>query len=182
MNITIFGGAQPKPGEPVYQMAYELGKHLAGDGHVVLTGGYIGTMEAASRGAAEAGGHVVGVTCAEIEDWRKIKPNAWVLEERRFATLNERLAALMDQSDLAIALPGGVGTLVEISLLWNRMIIQSLPARPLILIGDGWQQVFTAFLETQGGFVQKHDRDLLHFALSVDEAVEQVRAFCNQGH
>lgn len=56
MNITVFGGAQPQTGTPAYQEAYLLGKILAGAGHTVLTGGYMGTMEAISRGAAEAGG------------------------------------------------------------------------------------------------------------------------------
>ena len=71
----------------------------------MLTGGYIGTMEAASRGAAEAGGHVIGVTCQEVETWRRVTPNAWVLEEWRYPTLHERLLALIDGCDAAIALP-----------------------------------------------------------------------------
>ncbi len=82
MNITIFGGSQPKPGSPAYAEAYELGKLLALAGHTVLTGGYMGTMEAVSRGANEAGGHVIGVTCADIEAWRGTRANAWVKEER----------------------------------------------------------------------------------------------------
>ena len=57
----------------------------------MLTGGYIGTMEAVSRGAAEAGGHVIGVTCEEIEAWRPVRVNAWVKEEIRRKTLMERL-------------------------------------------------------------------------------------------
>ena len=67
MNITVFGGSQPKEGDAAYAEAYQLGKLLAEAGHAVLTGGYIGTMEAASKGANEAGGHVIGVTCTDIE-------------------------------------------------------------------------------------------------------------------
>ena len=70
MNITVFGGAQPKEGSAAYEEARELGKLLAERGHAVLTGGYMGTMEAVSRGASEAGGHVIGVTCIDIEEWR----------------------------------------------------------------------------------------------------------------
>jgi uncharacterized protein (TIGR00725 family) len=91
MNITIFGGAQPQPGTTPYDEAYRLGKMLAERGHAVLTGGYIGTMEAVSKGASEAGGHVVGVTCAEIEAWRPGGANAWVKEERCAPTLMARL-------------------------------------------------------------------------------------------
>src|SRR6185295_11638657 len=104
------------------QEAYELGKLLAGAGHTVLTGGYMGTMEAVSKGANEAGGHVIGVTCAQIESWRATGPNAWVKEQRRFETLQERLNCLIDSCDAAIALPGGPGTLTEIALSWNLMI------------------------------------------------------------
>ena len=83
MNISVFGGSKPKEGETAYSEAMELGKLLAQRGHTVLTGGYIGTMEAVSRGASEAGGHVIGVTCEDIEDWRGVRPNQWVKEEIR---------------------------------------------------------------------------------------------------
>src|SRR5262245_61788773 len=111
MNISVFGGSQPKEGSPAYYEAMELGRLLAQRGHTVLTGGYIGTMEAVSRGAHEAGGHVIGVTCEDIETWRPIKANRWVKEERRMKTLVERLHALIHESDAAMALPGGAGTL-----------------------------------------------------------------------
>ena len=65
MNITIFGGTKPQPGDADYREAERLGSLLARAGHTVITGGYIGTMEAVSKGAAEAGGHVIGVTCRE---------------------------------------------------------------------------------------------------------------------
>ena len=73
MNITVFGGAQPKEGSEAYEEARELGKLLAERGHAVLTGGYMGTMEAVSRGAHEVGGHVIGVTCIDYRRmaWRE---------------------------------------------------------------------------------------------------------------
>ena len=133
MNITVFGGAQPKEGSSGYEEARELGSLLAQRGHTVLTGGYMGTMEAVSRGASDAGGHVIGVTCEDIEAWRKTSANPWVKEERRKKSLIERLQALVEGCDAAIALAGGAGTLTEISLLWNLMIVESLPRRPLIM-------------------------------------------------
>src|SRR5512140_1152626 len=153
MKVAIFGGATPQNGGASYEDAFRLGQKLAQAGHVVLTGGYIGTMEAASRGAAEAGGHVIGVTCVEVETWRKVKPNAWVMEEWRFPSLHERLLALIDGCDAAIALPGGVGTLLEIAMLWNRMIVEAIPQRPLILVGDGWHETTAAFYAALGSYV-----------------------------
>jgi uncharacterized protein (TIGR00730 family) len=174
MNITVFGGAQPKEGSDAYEEARELGKILAEHGHAVLTGGYMGTMEAVSRGACEAGGHVIGVTCSDIEDWRKSSPNQWVKEERRKKSLVERLQALIEGCDAAIALPGGAGTLTEISLLWNLMIVESLPPRPLILVGRGWQSTFDQFFTEFESYMSVHQRELLYFAKDVKTAVEKI--------
>jgi uncharacterized protein (TIGR00725 family) len=174
MNITIFGGSEPKPGSPAYLEAYELGKLLGAAGHSVLTGGYIGTMEAVSKGAAEAGGHVVGVTCDEIEQWRNVKANAWVQEERHFQTLQQRLDELVHACEAAIALPGGPGTLTEIALTWNMMIVAAIPRKPLILVGPGWQAVFEVMFRTLGGTTPPHQRELLKFAPDIQAAVRRL--------
>ena len=88
MNITVFGGSTPTRTD--YEQAEILGRLLGEAGHTVLTGGYIGTMEAVSKGAAEAGAHVIGVTCEQIENWRPVGRNKWVIEERKYRTLGER--------------------------------------------------------------------------------------------
>jgi len=170
MNVTIFGGSAPRPGDQAYADAYHLGRFLGGNHHTVLTGGYIGTMEAASRGAVEAGGHTIGVTCEEIERWRDRKPNAWVKEEWRCQTLQERLQRLIEGCEAAIALPGGAGTLAEISLFWNRLIIGSLPARRLLLVGPVWEEVFTRLFDLNGMYFSPVDRRWLSFAADVDYA------------
>ncbi|MBM4426164.1 MAG: LOG family protein [Chloroflexi bacterium] len=176
MNITVFGGAQPKEGTPAYEEAQLLGSLLAQRGHAVLTGGYMGTMEAVSRGAQEAGGHVIGVTCSDIEEWRGTRVNAFVKEERKKKTLLERLDALFDGCDAAIALPGGPGTLTEISLMWNLMIIQSLPKKPLILIGQGWDFIFDNYFIEFESYIIPENRDLLYFAEDVREAVKTLES------
>ncbi|NJC94930.1 MAG: DNA-binding protein [Anaerolineales bacterium] len=177
MNITVFGGSQPREGESAFEEALLLGRLLAQRGHTVLTGGYIGTMEAVSRGAQEAGGHVIGVTCEEIENWRKVAPNRWVKEEWRKKTLIERLQALIEGCDAALALPGGPGTLTEIALTWNLMIVESLHRRPLILIGDGWQSVFDQVFTKLDGYTPAHQRELLSFAPDVQTAVKQLESW-----
>ncbi len=174
MNVTVFGGAQPKSGSTAYQQAYELGRLLAQAGHAVLTGGYIGTMEAVSKGASEAGGHVIGVTCDEIERWRGTKANPWVKEERHFATMQERLNELVRACEAAIALPGGPGTLTEISLTWNLMIVDSMPPKPLILVGMGWKAVFEEMFRSLGDVTPERQRVLLQFAPDVNTAVRSL--------
>ena len=174
MNISVFGGSQPKDGDSAYDEARQLGRLLAQHGHTVLTGGYIGTMEAVSRGAYEAGGHVVGVTCEDIERWRNVGPNHWVKEERRKKTLIERLQVLVHECDAAIALPGGAGTLTEIALIWNLMIVESRPRSPLILVGHGWQSTFDQFFTDFGGYMSASQQKLLGFANDVQKAVEML--------
>lgn len=171
MNIAVFGSSQPKEGEAAYAEAYILGQLLAQAGHTVLTGGYIGTMEAVSRGAAEAGGHVIGVTCEAIERWRPVSANGWVKEEWRKGTLLERLEAIITGCEAAIALPGGPGTLTEVALTWNLMIIQSLPPRPLILVGPGWRSVFERFFDEFGEYTPVNQREYIQFAANVQEAI-----------
>ena len=174
MRVSVFGGSQPKAGDAAYEEARTLGKLLAQRGHVVLNGGYIGTMEAVSRGAAEAGGHVIGVTCEEIEAWRQVKANAWVKEEIRKKTLIERLQVLIEKSDAAIALPGGPGTLAEIALTWNLMIVESRHRSPLILVGGGWQSTFDQFFREFQTYMPVPQRTLLQFAPDVKTAVKRL--------
>jgi uncharacterized protein (TIGR00730 family) len=171
MNVAVFGGSQPREKDAAYAEAMKLGRLLAERGHTVLTGGYIGTMEAVSRGACEAGGHVVGITCEEIESWRPVKANRWVLEERRKRQLMERLQELVTGCDAAIALPGGPGTLTEIALSWNLMIVAVLPPRPLILVGEGWLSVFDQVFTRLGDYTPESQRGFLQFAADVPTAV-----------
>jgi len=170
--VTVFGGANPS--EPDYNEALRLGRMLGQAGCSVLTGGYIGTMEAVSRGAAESGGHVIGVTCDEIEAWRKVSVNRWVQEERRFATLRERLYALIDGCQAAIALPGGPGTLAEIAVMWNHLLTDAIAPRPLILVGPGWQETFRQFYSAFDQYIPEKQRVWVSFAENVDAAVKQL--------
>ena len=177
MRVSVFGGSQPKQGDAAYEEARLLGELLAQRGHIVLNGGYIGTMEAVSRGASEAGGHVIGVTCEDIENWRSVGVNRWVKEEIRRKTLNERLQVLIEECDAAIALPGGPGTLTEIALTWNLMIVESLHRRPLILVGDGWQSVFGQVFEKLGTYTSENQRNLLQFAPDIRTAVNKLEGW-----
>ena len=176
MKISVFGGSQPREDSPAYLEAIALGRLLAERGHTVLTGGYIGVMEAVSRGAREAGGHVIGVTCEDLETWRPIKANSWVMEEIRKKTLVERLHTLIHESDAALALPGGPGTLTEISLMWNLMIVESLHRRPLILIGEGWQSVFDQLFKGLDAYVPAHQREILNFAKDAQTAMKMLES------
>ncbi len=174
-RITVFGGSKPVPGDPGYADAERLGRLLGQAGYTVLTGGYIGTMEAVSKGASETGGHVVGVTCDELESWRPVLANKWVKEEVRFPTLRQRLFGLIENCDAALALPGGPGTMAEISVMWNHLITDAISPRPLILIGPGWKAVFDTLYDRLGEYVPPHQRKWLAFASSIEEAFDMLQ-------
>lgn len=169
--ISVFGGSAPQRGSPAYEEARALGAALAGAGWTVATGGYTGVMEAASRGACEAGGHVIGVTCALIEQWRGLRANEWVREERRYETLRERLNYLVEFCDAAIALPGGIGTLSEVALTWSLLQTGELKAKPLVVLGRVWSETLTAFIREGSAYLHPGDANLVHMAESIESAV-----------
>ncbi len=172
--ISVFGGSSPMPGTAAYEQARRLGGLLARAGYAVATGGYMGTMEAASRGAAEAGGHVIGVTCEAIERWRKTGANPWVKEEIKYPTLRERLYHLVEHCHAAISLPGGVGTLSEIALTWSLMQTREIPAKPLVLVGPLWADTFQAFLRASQSYIRETDRGLVTLVPDVAAAARPV--------
>ncbi len=171
MKISVFGSAQPLHSEPLYQEAFELGVLLGRASCTVLTGGYMGAMEAISKGAAGEGAHVIGVTCEEIERWRPNGANPWVKEEWRTKTIFERIERMLRNSDAAIALPGGIGTLTEIMVTWNHLAIEAWSG-PLVLMESGWQNVLTVFMEQ--GTISAIDRRRVRFVHSVEEAAASV--------
>ena len=144
MQITVFGTARSKAGDPDYEEARLLGRLLAEAGHTVCTGGYAGAMEAVSQGAHEAGGHVVGVT---LEPWTnkfQLQANRWVREEVATANLLARLERLLI-ADAFVAVHGGAGTLAEVALAWNLLQVRDLGPCPLILLGADWRALLDSF-------------------------------------
>lgn len=180
MKISIFGGSSPRPGSVSYQDAFLLGRNLARSGHSVITGGYIGTMEAVSKGAFDSGGHVIGVTCQEIENWRSIKPNPYISEEIKCTTLLERVQNLIYLCDAALALPGGPGTLAEISLMWNLLIIEAIPPKPLILIGNEWAKVVESLFSSMIEYIPDNQRKFIQISHDSIHACNLIIEFKSQ--
>ncbi len=138
--ITVFGSSRPALGSEAYETARRLGEFLARAGFSVATGGYGGTMEAVSRGVRDAGGHVIGVT-AEVF---RSAANAWVEEEIRVKTWQERLFKLVELGAGYVVLPGGTGTLVELAVVWEWLNKGFLRVKPFVILGDFWLPVVNA--------------------------------------
>jgi len=141
-TVTIFGSSLPAEGSTAYEDARRLGRLLAGGSLVVCNGGYAGLMEASARGAREAGGHTIGVTCAI---WRAAA-NPYIVEEVRTGSFLERLTTLIERGDAYVVLPGGTGTLAELALVWEMMNKSALARtvggrKPLLVVAPYWQPV-----------------------------------------
>ena len=163
--VTIFGGSKCREDSAEYAEARRVGELLAEAGFTICTGGYAGVMEAASRGAHDRGGRVIGVTMNQF----KSEPNRYLTEKIPSEHFYERLQRLITQSVGYIALRGGMGTVTEISLVWNKMQTRVLEPRPLVLLGNCWPPIVKAWQAHLA--VSDADVQLLKFASGAEEAV-----------
>ena len=169
---VVFGSNSPQDGDLDYAAARELGRLLAQAGYVIATGGYFGTMEAASRGAKEVGGHVIGVTTS-IFDAVRLHPNAYLDEELKFPTLFQRLHHLVTMGDAWVALPGGIGTLSEVALTWSLLQVGEVKRQPLVLVGELWRRTISEF--STDYYVVPRNRDLVRYAADVQQVLALLK-------
>jgi len=183
-TVTIFGSSLPGEGTAAYEEARHLGRRLAESGFAVCNGGYKGLMEASARGAREAGGHTIGVTCTL---W-PASANPWIAEEIRTQSFLERLRTLIERGDAYVVLPGGTGTLAELALVWEMMNKSSLAKtvggrKPLLVTGAYWQPVIDC-LEKEGSLgrleyasmeATRRTMEIVTVVGNVEAAVERLR-------
>lgn len=137
--VTVFGSSKPPPPSPEYETAHQLGHAIASAGWTLCNGGYGGTMEAAAKGAVEAGGRTIGVTCRAFG---RSGPNPYIQQEIQTFYLLVRLDTLVRLGKAYVLLPGGTGTLLELALVWELLSKRLLRRKaPIILLGDHWQPV-----------------------------------------
>ncbi len=135
--VTIFGSSKPVEGSPEFEDARLIGTRLASKGISVCTGGYRGTMEAASMGAAEFDVKVIGITSAVFSP----TPNQFVNVQIHTVNLYERLQRLVEMGDGYIILKGGTGTLVELSMVWELLNKGMITGKPIIAVTEFWKPV-----------------------------------------
>lgn len=166
--VTIFGGSKCGENAEEYRQALAVGSRLAEAGFTICTGGYLGVMEAASRGAREKGGRVLGIVMNQF----KSEPNRYLTDKVATNHFYDRLQNLITRSVGFVALRGGMGTVTEISLVWNKLQTGVLEKRPLVLVGDCWSQVIRTCQECL--VVSDADVSLLDFAADAEEACRLI--------
>ena len=167
--VTIFGGAKCREADLEYAQARRVGSLLAEAGFTICTGGYLGVMEAASRGAHERGGRVLGITMNQF----KTEPNRFLTDKVATPHFYERLQRLITRSVGFIALRGGMGTVTELSLVWNKLQTRVLEPRPLVLLGDCWPPIVSEWQRYLA--VSDDDVKFLDFADTPEQAVAIIR-------
>ena len=171
--VTVFGSARVTEESKFYKQAQELGRMIAESGLTVMTGGGPGIMEAANRGAKEAGGNSVG---CNIKLPMEQEPNKYL---DKWVTLHYffvRKVMLFKYSYAFVVMPGGVGTMDEffeaITLIQNKKILNF----PLVLIGKEFFQPLMRFLDSMinNGMIDEKDIDLILLTDSIQEAIDYI--------
>ena len=164
--VTIFGGSRCGENSAEYKQAKAIGSYLAEAGFTICTGGYLGVMEGASRGAREKGGRVLGIVMNQF----KSEPNRYLTDKVATNHFYERLQNLIDRSVGFIAIRGGMGTVTEVSLVWNKLQTGVIEKRPLVLLGVCWREVVNSWQKNL--VVSDSDVALLDFADTAEEAFQ----------
>jgi hypothetical protein len=150
-TVSVFGSNAVGSDGEGEALAEAVGRKLAELGYAVANGGYGGTMEAGSRGASQAGGHTIGVTCSV---WRS-RPNAYIREVIETSGLSERVGRLAEVASAGfVVLPGGTGTLLELAWVWEAMAKNFLPHRPVVCVGDFWRALIDTIASVHGAHAE----------------------------
>ncbi len=171
--VTVFGSARFKDGHRYYKMAVTVGRELAKAGFAVLTGGGPGIMEAANRGAHEAGGTSIGLNI--ILPFEQ-EPNPYVNDSIEFHYFFVRKVMLVKYSCAFVIMPGGLGTLDEMYEAGTLIQCNKIGPFPVIGMGTRFWGALKPFTQHQirAGAVDKSELDFVRVTDSAKEAVELI--------
>jgi hypothetical protein len=179
-RVTIFGSARLKPGTPAYESVKQLAAELTKMGCDIMSGGGPGLMQAANEGASsvdpQAKHRSVGIR-VELPFEQEVNPFVGQAYEHR--TFFSRLHHFMIISDAFIVVPGGIGTLLELSLAWQLLQVRKLYNTPLILVGKMWADLVEwsrrAMLKEGSELASDVDFTIPHCVNTIEEAIALMR-------
>jgi uncharacterized protein (TIGR00730 family) len=172
--VTVFGSARFKENHPYYEMARAIGSALSRMGFTVMTGGGPGVMEAANRGAKEAGGFSIG--CNIILP-REQKPNPYLDRWLEFRYFFVRKIMLVKYSYAFVVMPGGLGTMDELFEAMTLIQTGKMLNFPIVVIGQDYYKPLREFLRNmvEQQTIDSADLDLLLITDSVEEAMAHIQ-------
>jgi len=173
--VTIYGSARVKPGEPLYETTVEIAQKLGQLGFAIVTGGGPGLMEAANKGA-----YLAGVTSAglNIQLPEEQEPNRYSTLSITFNHFFARKVMLAKYATAFIAMPGGIGTLDELTEIVCLIQTHKMKPFPVILYNSAHWYGLVQWLRNTvlaGGFISEEDLGLLVICDTVDDVVKTVR-------
>ena len=169
-GVTIFGSARLAQDSKYCQMAFDLGRRLAENGHAVITGGGPGIMEAASHGSYEIGGRVIGLNITLAHEQH---PNPYQTDCLTFEYFFARKVALAMSAKVFVFFPGGFGTMDELSEVLCLMQEKKMPKMPVFLIGEDYWKGFDKMIGKMIalGLIKSSDTDIFTITNDVEEVV-----------
>lgn len=176
-RVTIFGSARAKPGTIAYEETKRVSKALAEMGCDIITGGGPGLMQAANEGVAAGGpSKSLGIR-VELPFEQEINPFVELgFEHRTFFT---RLHHFVLASDAFVVAPGGIGSVLEIMMIWQLLQVGHLERTPLILVGRMWPGLIewarTSMLSFETPLANSEDFDIPQCVANGDEAIDLIR-------
>jgi len=176
--VSVFGSARLRPESSHYQAAERIGRLLAQEGLTVIAGGGPGIMEAANKGAIEAGGVSVGLN---ISLPFETSNNRYQTIALQFEYFFSRKATFFMHSMAYIALPGGFGTLDEVAEVLTLMQTGKLPRGPIVLVGSEFWSGLVDWIHDRllvDGMISPRDTELFTVVDDPDQAVQIVVDFC----
>lgn len=175
-SVTVFGSTRLRSGDPLYKKAYSLAKRITQEGFAITTGGGPGAMEAANKGAFDAGGHSLGFT---IRLPQEEVANPYVNESVNFYYFFTRKVALSFAAEAYVYFPGGFGTLDELFEILTLVQTHKIPPVPIILFGKKYWSPLDSFfkkhLAEKYKTIDKRDTKLYIITDSEDEAMEAIK-------
>jgi uncharacterized protein (TIGR00730 family) len=176
-RVTIFGSARAKPGTVAYEETKRAAKALAEMGCDIITGGGPGLMQAANEGVGDAGeAQSMGIR-VDLPFEQEVNPFVGVAFEHR--TFFTRLHHFVLASDAFIVAPGGIGTVLETTMIWQLLQVNHLQNTPLILVGKLWpglvDWVRESMLSFETPLINPEDVDIPVCVKDADEAIGIIR-------
>jgi len=176
-GVTIFGSARVKPEDPYYQKAEKLGRLLVQNGFAVITGGGPGIMEAANKGAAEAGGQSVGMN---IKLPFEQKPNPYANLQIDYKYFFIRKVMFVKYAVAYIIMPGGYGTMDEFFEALTLIQTKRVKSFPVIVMGsEYWRGLLDWLKDTmlRTNMILPFDIEMIQIMDEPEEVVKHIRKY-----
>lgn len=175
--VAIFGYADAPENSELFQTVREVSKQLAIADYTVVDGGGPGVMRAATIGAKEGGGKVIGVTLYEedIPEFEGRDPKNLFDEEIKTKNYVERTLALMKAGQVYVVFNGGTGTISEFGMAWGLAKLHFGHHKPLILYGKFWEEIINVFKKNM--LLRAKELEVYKIVDSPGEVLEAIKAF-----